>query len=102
MFGQLPCAFPAAGAVESAAGIVLLEESLDVPDESEAAVLLESDDVELLESVWAAASAAPPPTIAPVSARASMPCRSHFMSMFLTSSRSELRLRKWRHQNVLA
>ena len=81
MFGQLPCAFPA-GAVESAAGAVLLEESLDVPEESEAAVLLESDDVELLESVCADASAAPPPTIAPVSARASMPCRSHFMSMF--------------------
>ena len=98
MLGQLPDPVPAAGAVvPEAAGVELLEESLDdVPEESEAAVLLEPVEVELLESVWAAASAAPPPTIAPVSASASKLCRSHFMC--LTSSR----LRNWRHPNVLA
>ena len=96
MLGQLPDPVPAAGAVvPEAAGVELLDESLDdVPEESEAAVLLEP--VEVLESVWAAASAAPPPTIAPVSASASKLCRSHFMC--LTSSR----LRNWRHQNVFA
>lgn len=53
----------AAGAVvPEAAGVELLEESLDdVPEES-AAVLVDPE-VELLESVWAAASAAPPPTM---------------------------------------
>jgi hypothetical protein len=95
MLGQLPDV-PAAGVVVSAAGVELLDESLVEPEESEAAVLLESLDVELLESVWAAASAAPPPTIAPVSASASKLCRSHFMC--LTSSR----LWNWQHRNVLA
>ena len=96
MLGQLPDPVPAAGAVvPEAAGVELLDESLDdVPEESEAAVLLEP--VEVLESVWAAARAAPPPTIAPVSASASKLCRSHFMC--LTSSR----LWNWRHPNVLA
>ena len=99
MLGQLPDPVPAAGAVvvPEAAGVELLDESLDdVPEESEAAVLLEPVEVELLESVWAAASAAPPPTIAPVSASASKLCRSHFMC--LTSSRSW----NWRHPNLLA
>ena len=98
MFGQLPDPLAAAGAVApEAAGVELLEESLDdVPDESDAAVLLDGVVVEVLESVWADASAAPPPTIAPVSASASKLCRGHFMC--LTSSR----LRNWRHPNLRA